>query len=299
MAESTDVGETGDLVRYGRQGPVAVLTLNRPATANAQTGALLYELDAAFYRFAEEDDAAIAILTGEGRHFSAGHDIGPGGDRDKTFERVSMWWDHVGKPGAENRLAREEEVYLGLCRRWREIPKPTIAKVRGACIAGGLMLAWACDFIYASETAYFSDPTVAMGVPGHEFFAHPWILGGRQAKEFLFLGERIDARQARELGMVNRVFADAELDEETMRLARQIARMPRMGLALAKMAVNQAEDAMGLRTGMDSVFGLHQLGHAHNSEVSGSPTLHRTSEEIKAVVNGRDWRQPPGRDADV
>lgn len=289
---------TGELVRYEQVGAVAVITLNRPEVANAQTSALLYDLDAAFYRFAQDDSAAVAVLTGAGRHFSAGHDLGPAADRDRSFERVSMWWDHVGKSGAENRMAREEEVYLGFCRRWRDIPKPTIAMVRGACIAGGLMLAWVCDFIYASETAYFADPVVAMGLPGHEFFAHPWILGSRQAKEFLFLGERIDAHEAHRLGMVNRVFGDDELTDATMALAARVAQMPRMGLALTKMAVNQAEDAMGLRNGMDSVFGLHQLGHAHNSEVTGSPISHRTPDEIRAVVNGQDWRALIDRNPD-
>src|SRR3546814_1197086 len=79
--------------------------------------------------------------------------------------------DHVGKPGAEFQLVREQEVYLGMCRRWRDIPKPTIAMVQGACIAGGLMLAWVCDLIIASDDAYFADPTVTMGIPGVEYFA--------------------------------------------------------------------------------------------------------------------------------
>jgi enoyl-CoA hydratase len=187
---------------------------------------------------------------------------------DQTFpRRAGMWWNHVGKPGAENRLAREEEVYLGMCRRWREIPKPVIAQVHGACIAGGLMLAWVCDFIIAADTAFFADPVVRMGIPGVEYFAHPWVMGPRQAKEFLYLGERIDAERARELGMVNRVVPADRLAAEVTELATKIATMPRLGLALTKKAVNQAEDAMGLRAGMDSAFGWHHVAHAHNAEV--------------------------------
>ena len=209
------------------------------------------------------------VLAGAGKHFSAGHDIGtPGRDIDSSFaRRAGLWWDHVGKAGGESRYAREQEVYLGMCRRWRELPKPMIAQVHGACIAGGLMLAWVCDLIVASDDAFFADPVVRMGIPGVEYFAHPWVMGPRQAKEFLFLGERISAARAYELGMVNRVVPRDQLAGEVSMLAAKIAAMPRLGLALTKKAVNQAEDAMGLQVGMDSVFGLHHLAHAHNAEV--------------------------------
>jgi len=173
--------------------------------------------------------------------------------------------------GRDLRYARELEVYLGMCRRWREIPKPTIAMVHGACIAGGLMLAWVCDLIIAADDAFFADPVVRMGIPGVEYFAHPWVLGPRAAKEFLFTGDRFDAARAHRLGMVNRVVPRASLEEETLALANRVAEMPRFGLALAKKAVNQAEDQMGLRSGMDSVFGLHHFAHAHNAEVSSDP----------------------------
>jgi enoyl-CoA hydratase len=257
------------VVLYERRGRIALVTMNRPKYANAQNSAMTYALDAAFYRAVEDDEVAVIVLTGAGKHFSAGHDIGtPGRDLDRSFPRTAgLWWDHVGKPGAEGRFARESEVYLGMCRRWREIPKPTIAMVHGACVAGGLMLAWCCDLILAADDAFFADPVVRMGIPGVEYFAHPWMMGPRQAKEFLFLGERIDAERAYRLGMVNQVRPASELTEFTLAMAERIAEMPRLGLALAKQAVNQCEDQMGMRTGMDSVFGLHHVAHAHNAEV--------------------------------
>jgi enoyl-CoA hydratase len=156
-----------------------------------------------------------------------------------------------------------------MCRRWREIPKPSIAMVHGACIAGGLMLAWVCDLIVAADDAFFADPVVKMGIPGVEYFAHPWVLGPRFAKEVLFTGERFGAERACQVGMVSRVVPREDLETVTFDLAGQIADMPRFGLALAKRAVNQCEDLMGLRPGMDSVFGLHHVAHAHNAEVSG------------------------------
>ncbi|WP_414638444.1 enoyl-CoA hydratase [Actinophytocola sp.] len=270
VTEGKSEGVTDGVVRYEVDGPVATVTMNRPEYRNAQNSAMTYALDAAFTRAVDDDEVKVVVLAGAGKHFSAGHDIGtPGRDVDVSFERKAvLWWDHVGKPGGDGRYAREMEVYLGMCRRWREIPKPTIAMVQGACIAGGLMLAWVCDLIVAADDAFFADPVVRMGIPGVEYFAHPWVLGPRAAKEFLFTGDRFDARRALELGMVNRVVPRASLREEALAMAGRIARMPSFGLALAKRAVNQAEDQMGLRSGMDSVFGLHHFAHAHNAETS-------------------------------
>jgi enoyl-CoA hydratase len=267
-AAGNGVGEA-EVVSYATRGQTAVITLNRPRYRNAQNSAMTYALDAAFTRAVNDDSVAVIVLAGAGDHFSAGHDIGtPGRDIDTSFERKAvLWWDHVGRPGADSRYAREMEVYLGMCRRWRELPKPTIAMVQGACIAGGLMLAWVCDLIVASDDAFFADPVVRMGIPGVEYFAHPFVLGPRFAKEMLFTGDRFSATRAYELGMVSKVVARAELADTTFALADRIAAMPPFGLALAKRAVNQCEDQMGLRNGMDSAFGLHHVAHAHNAEV--------------------------------
>ncbi|WP_433212369.1 enoyl-CoA hydratase [Microtetraspora malaysiensis] len=276
------------VVRYERRGPVAVVTMNRPEYRNAQNSAMTYALDEAFYRAVADDEVKVIVLAGEGKHFSAGHDIGtPERDAHVSFTRkASLWWDHVGKEGAESRFARESEVYLGMCRRWREIPKPTIAMVQGACIAGGLMLAWVCDLIVASDDAFFADPVVRMGIPGVEYFAHPWAMPPRIAKEFLFTGDRMPARRAYEVGMVNRVVAREELGAETFALAERIAAMPRLGLALTKKAVNQAEDLQGMRAGMDSVFGLHHLAHAHNAETSADSLAGMDPRSMKAAADG-------------
>src|SRR6476661_121719 len=267
------VPDEGDVVTYDVRDGVAFVTLNRPDYRNAQNSVMTYALDAAFERAVEDDAVKVIVLAGNGKHFSAGHDIGtPGRDHHVHYDnKAVMWWDHVDKPGGDQRYAREMEVYLGMCRRWREIPKPTIAMVQGACIAGGLMLAWVCDLIVASDDAFFSDPVVRMGIPGVEYFAHPWMLGPRFAKEILFTGDRFTAQRAYEVGMVNRVVPREDLETETLAIAGRIAAMPRFGLALTKKAVNQCEDQMGMRNGMDSVFGLHHFAHAHNAEIDTDP----------------------------
>ena len=269
MAEHNDRNEA-DVVLYEVRGAVALVTMNRPEYHNAQNSQMTYALDAAFRRACDDDEVKVIVLRGAGKHFSAGHDIGtPGRDVDQTFDRASLWYDHVNKPGGEFLYAREQEVYLGMCRRWREMPKPTIAMVQGACIAGGLMLAWVCDLIVASEDSYFADPVVRMGIPGVEYFAHVHELNPRIAKEFLFLGERMPAARAYQMGMLNRVVARDLLEQETLDIAGRIAQMPRLGLQLSKQAVNNAEDLMGKRATMDMVFGLHHFAHAHNELMSG------------------------------
>ncbi|GAB3119542.1 enoyl-CoA hydratase [Glaciibacter psychrotolerans] len=259
------------VVTYEVRDSVAFVRLNRPKYGNAQNSAVTYALDAAFIKATNDDQVAVIVLAGNGKNFCAGHDIGsPGRDVDQSFERKAViWWDHVGASGVDSRFARESEVYLGMCRRWREIPKPMIAMVQGACIAGGLMLAWSCDFIVAADNAFFQDPVVQMGIPGVEYFAHPWVTNPRAAKEMLYTGDRMPAQRAYELGMVNHVVPAEDLETRTLEIARRMSGMPRLGLALTKKAVNQAEDLQGLRAGMDSVFGLHHAAHAHNAETHG------------------------------
>jgi len=271
------VYETDEPVLYERRGAVALISLNRPRYANAQNAQLTYALDAAFARAGADDAVGAIILRGEGKHFCSGHDISsPGDDSDvRRDDRRSLWWDHSTKPGAEFLYAREQEVYLGMCRRWRDLPKPTLAAVQGACIAGGLMLAWVCDLIVASDDAYFVDPVLRMGVPGVEYFAHAFEMHPRIAREFLFMGEPIDAGRAYQLGMVNRVTASEDLDAVALSMATRIAQAPRLAAALAKLAFNHLEDLSGKRSGMDAVFHMHHLAHAHNQLSGGKPFQER------------------------
>ncbi|MBW8812883.1 MAG: enoyl-CoA hydratase [Caulobacterales bacterium] len=266
----TPVYETDQPVLYEAADGVAWVTMSRPAYNNVQNSQMTYALDAAFGRAVDDDAVKVIVLRSTGKHFSAGHDIGtPGRDHKTSFPRKHLWYDHVNKPGAELLYVREQEVYLGMCRRWRELPKPTIAMVQGGCIAGGLMLAWVCDLIVASDDAFFQDPVVRMGIPGVEYFAHAFELHPRVAKEFLFLGERLSAERAYAQGMVNRLVPRDQLEAETRAIAARIAQMPRLGLALTKQAVNHVEDLRGKRSAMDAVFHMHHFAHAQNDLVSG------------------------------
>jgi enoyl-CoA hydratase len=112
------------------------------------------------------------------------------------------------------------------------------------------------------------------------------VMPPRIAKEFLFTGDRMPAQRAYEVGMVNRVVPRAELDTAVDELAGKIAAMPRLGLALTKKAVNQAEDLQGLHAGMDAVFGLHHLAHAHNAETAADALAGMDPKSMKAASGG-------------
>ena len=263
--------EEQDIVLYEAREGVAWITMNRPQYHNAQNGKMTYLLDDAFKKAVADDEVKVIVLRGEGKHFSAGHDIGtPGRDVHLSQDRVTMWYDHADKEGGEFLYVREAEAYLGMCRRWREIPKPTIAAVQGACIAGGLMLAWVCDLIVATDDAYFSDPVVRMGIPGVEYFAHPYELNPRIAKEFLFTGNKMGADRAYQMGMVNQVSTRDTLMADVEALAMKIAAMPRLGLALTKQAINNVEELQGKRSAMEAAFAWHHFTHVHNDLTTGN-----------------------------
>ena len=247
---------------------VARITQNRPDARNAQNNQLTYDLNAAFDYAAADESVKVIILAGAGPHFSAGHDL-RGGSKPLSEYPVAGTWREFNKPGAEGYMAVEEEIYLGMCRRWRNIPKPTIAEVQGKCIAGGLMLAWVCDLIVASEDVQFQDPVAQMGVCGVEYFAHPWELGARKAKEMLFTADWVSAQDAFRLGMVNHVVPRDQLSEFTLEIGKRIALKPSFALKLSKEAVNQTLEAQGQWQAMLSVFNLHQLAHSHNQELFG------------------------------
>ena len=244
---------------------IARITLARPEAANAQDMLMLSELNQAFDKAAQDPDIRVIILAADGKHFSSGHDL-----RDKTdindMPTVGTQC-HFGAEGGEGHMAKEAEVYVGFCWRWRNIAKPTIASVQGKVIAGGLMLMWPMDLIVCSEDATFSDPVVAFGVNAVEYFVHPFEAGSRLAKDMLFTGRSIDAEEAYRAGMVNRVVPRDDLESETLALATHIAKRPMFGLTLAKQSVNNALDAMGMYTAIQSAFGLHHVGHNHNARL--------------------------------
>jgi enoyl-CoA hydratase len=242
---------------------VAVISLNRPEAANAQSKKLLEELDQAWQEADRDPAVKVIVLKSNGKHFSAGHDM----SSTKNMSEPVEWH-------ADTHYDWETKHYLHYAKTWRAIPKPSIAAVQGKCIAGGLMLCWPCDLIVAADNAQFSDPVLMMGICGVELHAHTWEFGPRKAKELLFTGDAITAQQAEQLGMVNKVVPLDELVSATMALANRIARNDAFSLRMAKRAVNQTLDIQGYTNSIDAIFDMHQLGHARAALVTGGiPSL--------------------------
>jgi enoyl-CoA hydratase len=134
--------------------------------------------------------------------------------------------------------------------------------VQGACISAGFMVANMCVLLVASEDAFFADPVVhSLGAAAVEVMIHPWVMGMRTAKEFLYAGARMDAAEAHRIGMVNRVVPRAALEDETLKLAERIAQAPAFGIKLTKRSLNRAWDMSGLRTSIQAHFDTHELSH--------------------------------------
>jgi len=239
----------GALIDYEVLGPVARIWHARPQARNAESQQLLDDLDAALRRAGEDDAVRVVILAGRGDHFSAGHDL-----KEAQAKRANFT--------VEERYAYESVRYFDYCLRIWDFPKPVVAQVQGACIAGGFMVANMCDLIVAADDAFFGDPVChTLATAAVETLIHPWVMGLRKAKEMIYTGERMPAVEAHRIGMVNRVVPRAELESATLALAERIAEAAPFALRLMKRSLNRTLDVQGMRTALSAHFDTHQLSH--------------------------------------
>lgn len=229
----------------------ATITLNRPDKLNSMNGVLLDELDAAVADAAADPDINALILTGAGRAFTTGYDL----NSDDFELDAEGWRDNIG-----TNVRRLLNIY--------EAPLPIIAAVNGYALAGGLELMMCCDLAIASDAARFGEPEVrhASAPPS---LAMPWLVPMRHTRMLMYTGDTIDAAEAERIHLVNTVVPAARLKEETERLARKLARMPKPAIKFAKAALNHQQTTAGLVSSFD-----------FNRETTA--TLHATEE-------GRRW----------
>jgi 2-(1,2-epoxy-1,2-dihydrophenyl)acetyl-CoA isomerase len=210
---------------------VAVLTLNRPDRLNALSGPMLDTLLEALPRLAEDPAVGVVVLTGAGRGFCAGGDV----------KAMAEGREFGGTTLEEKAQALRSRMEVS---RWlHEMPKVTIAMVRGAAAGAGLSLALACDLRVASDTARFATAFARVGYSGD--FGGSWYLtqlvGSAKARELYYTADIVDAQAAQALGIVNRVVPDGRLEDETMALAARLARGPRIAYQYMKRNFNAAE----------------------------------------------------------
>jgi len=210
---------------------VAILTMNRPERLNAMSRPMLETMEAALARVAGAPEIGVVVLTGAGRAFCAGGDV-------KAMAESA----EVAGGSLEER-AQRLRARMEVARWLHEMPKPTIAMVRGAAAGAGLSLAMACDLRIASDTAKFTTAFARVGYSGDfggSFFLTR-LVGTARARELYFTAELLDAERALAIGLVNRVVADAELEAETFGLAGRLARGPRIAYRYMKRNMNAAE----------------------------------------------------------
>jgi enoyl-CoA hydratase/carnithine racemase len=219
---------TSEVKRVAIEDGVALVTLTRPKVMNAVNRQLRAEI-IEFARELDEDPAvSVVVITGEGdKAFCAGADLKERGQRS-----VAELYD-------ERRFLRNRWV-----NSVASMAKPTIAAINGYCLGGGFELALQCDLRIASDNALFGLPEVGLGfLPGAGGTQRlPRAVGLQKAKELIFTGRRIDAREAERLGIVLRVVPQAELMSAAMELARSIACQPRISLIQAKIALNASQE---------------------------------------------------------
>ncbi len=254
---------------------IAFITLNRPRSLNAINPEMVSELNLAMDRVDSDDAIKVAIVSGEGRAFSAGFDLKAAAERGPMDP---IRWRSV------------LEADLDLILRFWDSPKPTIAAVHGHCIGGAFELALACDISIAAESTLMGEPEVRFG-SGIVAMLLPWITGPKQAKELLLTGEdRLTAIRALQLGIVNSVTPNDEVLNSAIATATKIASAASSSVMFTKKAINRTYEIMGLRQAL-----LQSLELDIFIESSGGPegeTFNRIRNEqgLQAALAWRNSR---------
>ncbi|MBO6556151.1 MAG: enoyl-CoA hydratase/isomerase family protein [Pseudomonadales bacterium] len=213
---------------------VSRITLNRPDSRNALNNQIRGEIFSQLEANDLDNSVRVTIIRGAGQAFCAGYDLKGNNNEDRPFHTA----------GGDGSWARH--VVEGAFRMW-DMAKPIIAQVHGYCLAGGTELATACDLVYVAEDAKVGYPVVrSMSPPDNQFF--PWIVGMRQAMEMMLTGDAISGTQAAEYGFANRAYPLEQLEDEVLKIAEKIAKVPPDIEQMNKRAVHRQMELMGLRS---------------------------------------------------
>jgi enoyl-CoA hydratase/carnithine racemase len=246
-----------EAVIYEREGPIARIILNQPEKANAQSSAMVRDVEACLDDAEHDYDVRVLILKANGRGFCSGHLIGREGTAYDEFREA------IEKVGSAWRPQFDLFVWPVL-HLW-EFPKPVIAQVHGYAIGGGTYFALLPDITIASDDAYFQMPLVqGLGLPGGETMIEPWVfMNWKRAAEYLYTAQTLSADEALEMGLVNHVVARDELESTVEAMAAQIALAPLTTLMATKTLIKRAWELMGLRLHLQMSNDFVTLTGAH------------------------------------
>ena len=227
---------------------VLTLTLNRPERLNALNPPLMRALTDAIKAAANNHHARVVVITGAGKAFCAGGDIGGKPDKtEQTAEELAAAAERAARRPPDNVAARIEWLRgnMEAARVLYEMGKPTIAMIRGATVSVGMALAAACDFRVVSERASFTTAFVKVGLTGDYGASYflTRLLGSARARELMLLSETVDARRADSMGMVSRLVPDEELETATLELAKRLASGPPVTYRFMKKNLAAAAEA--------------------------------------------------------
>jgi len=267
-----------EVVLYERRGPAAWVTLNRPDKLNAISGEVVTRLRECWKQAIEDDEVKVVVLTGAGRAFSAGYDISE--EVEQNIVGAESWHDV---------LAHDVALTMEL---W-ELPKPTIAAVKGWCLAGACELAMACDLVVAADDAQFGEPEIRYG-SGPVTLLMPFVLGQKKTNELLFTGDAISATEAERLGLVNAVVAVDALEDAVNALVAKIAPTPLPVLRLTKLALVRAQEAMGLRAAVAANLDISAMLNAADTPEQQEFDQIAATQGLKAALQWRDSRYGEG-----
>lgn len=262
-------------VEYETDDKIAHIRFNRPEVLNAINPAMMRDFSTALARADGDDEVSVIIVSGNGRSFGVGYDL------------KHDWSTEVG--GDKGPL--DYRAMLGRLIDFELTPwdcaKPVIAMVRGHCLAGSCEVAMMCCVTYAAESATFGEPEIRFSTSPPALIM-PWLVGLKKARELLYTGDTIDARTALEIGMINRVVADDDLEAETLRYARRVAAIAPEALKATKATINKSAEIMGFRQALDHANEINAQLSATKTEVYRKFTEIRNKEGLGAALM---WRE--------
>lgn len=253
---------------------VATITLNRPRKLNAINGPMIEQMTATLTELEHDDDVRVVVVTGAGGNFSAGYDI--------SNSSVVASPDSAG---AHHFLSNEAALTMKL---WG-FSKPTIAAVDGWCLAGGFDTILACDMVVATERAQFGMPEIRYG-SGPVALLLPYMLGAKLSNEIFFTGDSFTSGRAQELGLVNRVVPDDQLQTAVTELTAKITPTPLPILKFTKLGLVRAYEAMGLRQGVQANLDLSAILNKAVTEEGAEFFRIVESDGLGAALKWRDSR---------